>query len=397
MSLNPAVLKLDLLCKGIKIDASCQLHADARPILRTRGGLGSGLELLLPPDVYVNVPTEEHFVEKSPYALCKRDGAYYILHNNETIGRVRLPPKPAFYDRKTSSGKPMSRIGVMQGTYLGIYPTRVCEFWQKTPRMNCGFCSVGLNVGNTEEREKSVADVLETVQAARREEGITFVHFNTGYLSGEELDIVEPYVKAVKERTGLLVGVQCPPCPHPSRYDHFKKIGVDHVSFCLELYDPERFREVCPGKYKYIGREKFFEIMQYCVKIFGKGRVSGEIIAGLEPPEGTIQAIERFTSLGIVPTVCIFRPCRGTDLEHLDPPRAETMVPVFKRLYTACMENKIPFNIAPNIKVSLVLLPEECRYFLDRPNAFFFPETRMNIMRSLYRAYFRSKILFKRR
>lgn len=395
-NLNPGWLKLELFCKGLRIDKSCNLEQDARPILRTRGGLGSGLEIILPGGLCVNAPLEEHFVRDSPYLLIKQDGRYYIEKDGKVLCKTTLPHKPKFYDRRTSSGKLMSRIGVMQGTYLGIYPTKVCEFWQMTPRMNCKFCSVGLNVGNTEEYEKSVEEVLETVEAARREERITFVHFNTGYLYEEELDILEPYIKAVKRKTGLLIGVQCPPNSNLSKYDHLKKIGVDHVSFCLEVYSAERFKEICPGKYKYIGQKKYWDAIEYCVKIFGKGKVAGEIIAGLEEPKDTIKAIEDFAKIGAVSTVCIFRPCLGTTLEGLYPPQPKEIMSVFKRMYEVCLENKIPIGIAPNIKVSLVLLPEEGRCFLQRLNKdFFISECKLSLLKLLFRMYFKTKIFFK--
>lgn len=398
MSYNPGLLKLDLFCSGIRIDETCRLSDDARPLLRTRGGLGSGLELVLPPELYVNVPVAERFVEETPYVLRKEEGAYYMYRDERRLCRVRLPPKPAFYDAQTSSGKRMSRIGVMQGTYLGIYPTRVCEFWQMNPRMNCKFCSVGLNVGYAEEHTKSVSDVLETVEAAREEEHITFVHFNTGYLFGEELGLLEPYLQAVKEKTGLLVGVQCPPNPERSRYDHLKKLGVDHVSFCLELYDPEKFRQVCPGKHRYLGQQSFFDTMEYCVKVFGRGRVSGEIIAGLEEPRNTVRAIEDFARRGVVSTVCVFRPCLGTELEGQRPPSAGELRPIFRRLYEVCVEHDIPVGIAPNLKVSLVVLPEEGRYFLDKKHrAFIIPELKRGLLRFLYRMYFSIKIQLRRR
>lgn len=398
MKINPGLLKLELFCKGIKIDPSCDLLNDARPILRTRGGLGSGLELVLAKDLYVNVPIVEHFVGKSPYVLLKNGNAYFIKKNSATICKVRLPGKPKFYDRLTSTGKIMSRIGVMQGTYLGVYPTRVCEFWRMAPQANCKFCSVGLNVGQTEEEEKSIQEVLETVKAAQREEEITFVHFNTGYLFGEELGILDPYIKKVKKETGLLVGVQCPPAPDFKKYDYLKTIGVDHVSFCLEIYDSYKFPEICPGKYKYIGQRKYLEAIEYCVKVFGKGRVSGEIIAGLESPESTIKAIEYFAKIGAVSTVCIFRPCLGTVLEHLAPPPSQTMIPVFRRLYEVCLENAIPIGMAPNLKVGLVILPEEGRYFSQRFNiVFFIAEIKLNILKLLYRIYFKVKILFKQK
>jgi len=40
---NPALLKLDLYCKGIRLDENCLVEEDGgRKILRTRAGLGSG-------------------------------------------------------------------------------------------------------------------------------------------------------------------------------------------------------------------------------------------------------------------------------------------------------------------------------------------------------------------
>ncbi|RJQ30832.1 MAG: hypothetical protein C4562_07340 [Actinobacteria bacterium] len=392
---NPGLIKLDLFCKGIKIDSSCNLEIDARQILRCRGGLGSGLEIILPDNLYVNVPVEEHFVRKSPYTLYKQGQEYLIRKKSETVCQVILPACPKFYHQKTSSGKLMSRIGVMQGTYLGIYPTKICSFWEMKPSMNCHFCSVGLNVGHNEELVKSVSDVIETVKAARAEEKITFVHFNTGFFGGVELDELEPYILAVKKETGLLVGVQTPPNPDLKKYDYLKRIGVDHLSFCIELFNYEKFEQLCPGKSRYIGQDKFLETIKYCSKLFGKGRVAGEIIAGLEPVEDSIKAIEHFASIGAVTTVCVFRPCLGTKLEREQPPDSEEIIPIFKAMYEECIRNSIPIGIAPNINVSLVLLPEEGRYFTDtRANALYL--IKLLFMKVVFRIYFRLKQLLKR-
>ena len=79
--LNPGLLELDLFCKGMKIDRSCDLEHDARMVTRTRAGLGSGLEIIIPAhpeDIYMNVPLLEKFVKDSPYTLIKRDGQYII-------------------------------------------------------------------------------------------------------------------------------------------------------------------------------------------------------------------------------------------------------------------------------------------------------------------------------
>jgi hypothetical protein len=42
------------------------------------------------------------------------------------------------------------------------------------------------------------------------------------------------------------------------------------------------------------------------------------------------------------------------------------MVPVFRHLYEKCMEAGLPIGAAPDIHVSLVMLPEECRLLSDK-------------------------------
>jgi hypothetical protein len=377
---NPALLKLELYCRGMRIDDSCHVAADGgRAVLRTRAGLGSGLELVLPGGLWTNVPVAEAFARSSPYVLHRTLDHYEIRRHaersSEPIAAVRLAPRPAWYDRTTSTGKPMTRVGTLQGTYLGIYPARVCEYWTEKPeRSNCHFCSVGLNLGADDDPEKSVDEVMEVVHAAVEESGITYVDFNTGHYEGETyLDILEPYLKRVKRETGLLVGVQTPPHRDLQRYDALRRMGINRVSFCFEIYDEQIFKRVCPGKDREYGLARYLDAVRYCASLGPAGPRStpwvsnGEIIAGLEPPESSIAAIDWITSAGGIPTVCVFRPLAGTDMEDAPPPRAADLVPVFRRLYEACMERGLPIGAAPNVHVSLVLLPEECRWFSPAP------------------------------
>ena len=189
--------------------------------------------------------------------------------------RVDLPAEPAWYRRQTSRDVPMSRIGVMQGTYLGIYINPVCAFWNYRPALNCRFCTTGRNVGDHEAAVKTVDDVVETCHAAKHESGVTFVHFNGGFQGSHGLRSAEPYVKAVKEKVGLLVGVQLTPEQDFTAYDRLIDLGVDHFSFCLELFDPEWFARICPGKARMLGQDLFLEAMDYCAARMPRGAVSG--------------------------------------------------------------------------------------------------------------------------
>ena len=103
---SPIELEIELFCRGIRIDRSCELGEDARRISRTRAGLGSGLELVIPgkrKDLWVNVPVLERFAGRSPFIRShdperrefepryrirdQRDGSSYD---------VRLPPEQAW-------------------------------------------------------------------------------------------------------------------------------------------------------------------------------------------------------------------------------------------------------------------------------------------------------------
>jgi len=112
--------------------------------------------------------------------------------------------------------------------------------------------------------------------------------------------------------------------------------------------------------------------------------VNGEIIAGLEPPEDSIAAIDWITGVGAIPTVCVFRPLAGTDYRDVPPPPVEDVVPVFRRLYAACMERGLPIGIAPDLHVSLVMLPEEARWLQDDPGRFRAGRLKLKTMRALF-------------
>jgi hypothetical protein len=241
-----------------------------------------------------------------------------------------------------------------------------------------------------------VDEVMEVVRRARDESGITYVDFNTGHYDGDTyLDILEPYILRIKKELGLLVGIQTPPHRDLRRYDALREAGVNRVSFCFEIFDRERFQEVCPGKHAEYGLDHYLDAVRYCAGLSRKGPrhepwvTNGEIIAGLEPPESSIRAIDWITSVGAIPTVCVFRPLVGTDLEKEPPPRTADLIPVFRRLYESCMERGLPIGCAPNVHVSLVMLPEECRSL--SPRRFPIQALKLRAMATAFRYQFRRR------
>lgn len=399
MALNPCELEIDLFCRGLRVPDDVSLEG-ARGIARTRAGLGSGLELVIPtgtwvkPRLWVNVPVVEAFARQSPYVLrgAPEQGYSIVDERDGSCYRVEIPPEPAWYRRRTSRDVPMHQIGVLQGTYLAIYVNPVCAFWSYRPALNCRFCTTGRNVGTNEIAEKTVFDVVETCWAAREESGVTFVHLNGGFQGSRGLSAIEPYVRAIKEHVGSLVGVQLTPERDFQRYDRLIDLGVDHLSFCVELFDPEWFARICPGKARMLGQQLFFQAMEYCARRMPRGAVSGEIIAGIEPVERTIEAIEYITSLGAFPTVCIFRPTLGSEMEAWPPPRYEAMRAVMQAMYDACRRHRLPIGVAPNIEVSLVVTPDDAALLAERTLGFYVYEGWRRVVRWAMRPVFLARL-----
>ncbi len=373
------------------------LAEDARGFRRTRAGLGSGLELVIPgdlKDVWCNVPVEEEFVAMSPLLLKKEAGQYLVVdRRSDEAYPVHLPPEPDWYARTTSRGTPMSSIGVLQGTYLGIYISETCRFWDPGNDRHCKFCTSGLNVGKAEVLRKRVDEVVEVAQAAKEESGVTFVHFNAGYQREDRpeasavhgLNLAAPYVKAIREQVGGFIGVQVAPVlAHDFwKYDWLIALGADHFSFCYEFHNPEYFERFCPGKCHALGQRAFFEAMEYTASKLGRGAVSGEIIAGLEPIQDTLAAIDYITSVGAFPTVCIFRPLKGSLLEGFPSPDPDDMRRVFAHVWEAMVRHGIPSEVIPNIQVSLVVNPGDTAYLGTRDLRFRLYRARMAAMRLL--------------
>lgn len=370
--LKPVELEIELFCRGMRIDASCHTSDNARRITRTRAGLGSGLEIIIPgkpKPIWVNVPVVERFARDSVFTLREFDDRYCIIDARTNEGyEVTIPSEPAWYSRNTSADVPMSRVGVLQGNYLGIYISNRCLYWGWSPSLACKFCTTGKNVGAVEESRKRVTDVVEVALAARDESNCIFTHFNTGYHYEDrpEREVIhglrqaEPFVRAVRTHVGGFIGVQAVPVPRANynEYDDLIAAGADHFSFCYEFEDPEFFARLCPGKAQTTGQHAFFEAMEYTSRKLGRGRVSGEIIAGVEPIAATKRGIDRIVNAGAFPTVCIFRPTIGSEMENVAAPDPEEMKEIFAYLHESCRRAGLPVGILP-IEVSLVVQPEE--------------------------------------
>ena len=375
MSLNACELQIDLFCQGLRVPPAVSLEG-ARSVLGAPAGLGSGLEIVIPtgsrlkPAIWVNVPVRERFAQSSPYVLEGGPGPYQVRDlRTAGIHPIRIPRRPSWYDRLTSRDVTMGSVGALRGTALHVSIDPTCAFWDANER--CLFCATGQSVARACESRQTIEDVVETCWAAKEYSGVTYVQLGGGFHGERGLRFAEPFVRAIKQDVGLLVGVQLTPEHDCSAYARLIDAGVDSFSFCVELLDASWFARICPGKAHRIGQPLFFKAMDYCASRLQRGAVSGEVIAGLEPIGNTIEAIERIVAAGAYPIVGIFRPLAGSALEDWPPPRFEEMREVMRAMYDACRRARLPIGVAPNLEVSLSVTPEDAAMLAPRNAAFY--------------------------
>jgi hypothetical protein len=360
MFTNPGLLKLDLAIRGARLAPEIASNVEIFRVPTLLDHAGRTLEVILPEDVSVNVPVGEAFTQDSPYTLAANgDGFVVSTAGHQTS--VRIVPQPRFYGLETRSGASMWRVGTAYGGYLAINPATGCDFTQNG--LACRFCDVPTRVGERD-AALSVADVVETVRAAFAEAAIEYVYLHIGYMHGEDAGILflEPYVRAIKRHFDTLVAVQLQPPRLNAWIDRTYAIGVDALSYSVEIHDAELLHRHCPGRAQQVGRERYYEALRHAATVFPSGTVWSDLIVGLEPAESTIAGIDTLVEMGVLPVLSLFRPLDDTELSDHPLPSPSDVVPVFAHLFQAVRRSRINMHWVRDL--SFAVTPIEARFFV---------------------------------
>ena len=361
---HPAYLKLELAERGVVLDPEVRIHSTSlRPTAGT-DAVARSLDLVLPQGVWVSAPVEEHATAGSPFHLLV-DGRRFFLVRRDPDGaetlrvEVRAVPQPRFYERHTTRGTPMWRVAAVHGSHLLINPGGACGFSLRGSP--CRFCVEGAPATAEREAAAPVEDVLEVVRAAFDDGAAEFVYFNSGFFDAEDggIGFLAPYIEAVRRHFDTLIATQLHP-PRDDRWvDRTYAMGVDALSYNLEIFDEAALKRHCVGRARYIGRERYLEALAHAAQVFPSGTVWTDLVAGLEPPESTMRGIDALAAMAVVPVVSVFRaPEAAGGRASLDAPE---VAPILAHLYRAVKAGGI--NMGWVRDLALGITPLEARHF----------------------------------
>jgi proteasome lid subunit RPN8/RPN11 len=348
------LLKLDLMLRGLR------LEGDLTP------PHGRPLELVLSDGRRVGARIGPNDAE-TPYLLQRRDDDWSLLYPGGALP-VTLDTAEGFYRRTTPSGQPVGAIAELRGRYVALSPTRGCALIGR--QLACAFCGQG-SLSRSVTLQATVDDVLEAVDAALAEASIEAAFLTVGYTPDEDrgIALLEPYVRAIKKRFRILVAVDAiPPADH-AWIDRTYAMGVDTLAYNLEVFDPERFRVVCPGLDRLVGRDRYLDALSYATGIFPNGAVISHLIVGLETPADTMAGIDDLTARGVVPVLPVCRPFQGKDLRPDRAPLLDEVVPVYAHLGHALARHRL--NLGWVREMSVHLSPDDARALAGQRRGFF--------------------------
>jgi hypothetical protein len=84
--------------------------------------------------------------------------------------------------------------------------------------------------------------------------------------------------------------------------------------FNLEVWDPQRFDEICPGKAQDYGRDGMLRALECLRDTVGPYRAHSLLVTGLERAETTLAGASALATLGISPIINIYHSDRYSRL-----------------------------------------------------------------------------------
>jgi biotin synthase-related radical SAM superfamily protein len=163
---------------------------------------------------------------------------------------------------------------------------------------DCKFCPVPKLDGEVKDLDK----ILLLVEEAKKTGQLSAISLTSGVEKSPEEEIKKAVevVLALRARYDFPIGVSVYPTDTSS--EDLKAAGATEIKYNVETMDPEIFARFCPE----LSLDYVLKSLEKAVKIFGKNRVSSNLILGLgESDECILSGITHLAEMGVIP---ILRP-----------------------------------------------------------------------------------------
>lgn len=351
-------LKVMLISAGAVIpDSTYQHFALTRRITDPMNLMACNC-VLLPGNIAAHLtPNDE-----SPFVITvASDGKAYLEYDGQAVTEVDFPAPTAFYEQKTSTGRPFSLYGVLEGNgILAFHYLWPCQFARN--QEPCAFCFQALaDVAGMHLPSPTAQEAGEMVAWGLQDGCVREVQLTGGsrFAPTGECPQAAAILRGIDQIAGLknIPGEIYAYLSAPSSVEAVDEVfeaGIDRVAYDLDIWDINLHAQICPGHARHIGRERQLKALQYIADTYGPNKACSGFVVGLEPEESLLAGAQYLAERGIVPLLSVWLPGIDPIVGKSRPPGIEYYRRVrqeFARLYQ--QYHLVPPGIAGGAHVSM--------------------------------------------
>lgn len=331
-------IKLEVLHHGV-IPTEAALAHFHLPYLEKRRAYGNADDLAfvgrpLPQEAYIQparLITSLNVRASSPWRLDWAAGVGFFLASVDSNRAVPVdfPHRPAFYEYPVMNGTVKNIVTLYGGGSLGIFVYGHCALVNMGKA--CQYCSIKPN------RERDGTDFADVIRepdfrealAAALADGdapIRQVMINGGNFPEPDRSFsyyarLTAAAREIIDASGRDVELHLIVYP-PANLELFTAlVGLEvGVAINTEVYDPDLFAKICPGKAVVGGRSHILSALCRASEILGRGHVFSIFVGGLEPQASMALGMRFLAEHGVTPIINVFHADPGTSLyAHPEP------------------------------------------------------------------------------
>lgn len=346
------LLKAELLTEGVSAEPESLRDVGTKFKEQNHGLFGWDFEnhkdLKVPDDFFLQDGSVVQFRlnNKSPYVIKKYNDTLYLTLKEEKVCEVRWIDRPAYYDKQTSKGNAMRKIGQIGGAdNLFFCYQNYCSHFSKNKQ--CTFCNL-VSTSKTYDsvmKKKDFEDIGEVAREAWSEGIVKHVNITGGcFNSQKEIEIISTLLSSIRSSTGFdrVPGVLL---PSPAKGDSIKAYydtGITSLGYSMEIWDDKLYQAICPGKAENTTHREFVESVEQAVNVFGAGNVYVMLVMGLETKETFLEGVRASASIGANITPYVWAPNPGSKLSGHRAPFAEWYAETILEAADIVIQNKVP-------------------------------------------------------
>ena len=314
-------IKAGLLCLGINVDEETGKELlKARPYFYDKGFVHAINANIMGSNVCFSVA--EKFSGESPYTLIEKNDKFFVCCED---GMVPI----SLFDDLPKTDTVIDELARPHSNHvISLWPSLVCYF--DTPGRKCKFCSIKITDTQTVVEPKKVIEGLRELFKRTNRYSINLGGGTFGNPDNMVRYLTE-IIKGIREFTNTPISVELAPPSDLSLLKELHDVGASSLIMNLEVADVELRKQICPGKSE-ISYEHYYKAYTEGVRVFGRGKISCVLIAGIQPKEDIVNECDKLMSVGVVPTIIPFKAMDDCELNNRENCNPKELLWISKRV-----------------------------------------------------------------